>query len=250
MVLGRPFVIAPSKLVKKLGAIRLACRVVFFSRSFASTFPAATVAAAVPAEASALAHSSHSFNKISGLTLAQAMLKQVEAGATSFSTIYTGTRQDESRLNLASDALKKFVTAEEKVWLSTRFRDEVGWRGKVSSIYEAAQARFSAALKEAESRKGIKNTGKMLIHGVEGRLNYLIKLNESPKFSEDLLSKANGIGYACVITGQGKRRSNKNGSSNNSSCNASNSNSSDNPPTNSFFGAVGALFSSSSSSSN
>ena len=83
----------------------------------------------------------------------------------------------------------------------------------------------------------------MLIHGVEGRLNYLIKLNESPKFSEDLLSKANGIGYACVITGKGKR-SNKNGSSNDS-----NSNSSDNPPTNSFFGAVGSLFSSSSSSS-
>ena len=119
-------------------------------------------------------HSSHSFNKISGLPLAQAMLKQVEAGATSFSTIYTDTLQDESKLNLASDALKKFVTAEEKVWLSTRFRDETRLRGKVSSIYEAAQARFSVALKEAESRKGIKNTGKMLIHGVEGRLNYLI----------------------------------------------------------------------------
>ena len=85
----------------------------------------------------------------------------------------------------------------------------------------------------------------MLVHGVEGRLNYLIKLNESPKCTEDLLSKANGIGYACVITGKGKRRSNKNGSSNDS-----NSNSSDNPPTNSFFGAVGSLFSSSSSSSN
>ena len=46
----------------------------------------------------------------------------------------------------------------------------------------------------------------MLVHGVEGRLNYLIKLNESPKFSEDLLSKANGIGYACVITGKGYRQ--------------------------------------------
>ena len=94
------------------------------------------------------------------------------------------------------------------MWLSTRFRDEVGRRVKVSFIYEAAQARFSVALKkrvalmrtrwyirgmrgftphshqhistthEAESRKGIKNTGKMLIHGVEGRLNDLIKLNE------------------------------------------------------------------------
>ena len=238
----------------------------------AAAATAAPAAAATAAPASAVApvlkHSSHSFNTISGLTLAQAMLKQVEAKATTFSAIYIGSRQDESRLNQTCDTLKKFLTAEEAAWLSTNFRDTDAedWRGKVATIYEAGQARFSTALKAAESRCGITNNGKMLVNGVEGRLKALRKLNAlAPTFSDDLLSKDNGIGYACVITGKGKRTSN-NSKSNNSNSNNSNSSdsstnsnsssssststsSSDQPPIHSFFGAVGSMFGSSGSSS-